>query len=323
MTRYNLKISIILLILLTACATVEAQQRICTSYVPFSGYPDSLFVDLKNMEAGQAYVKCLIPNEYETFADSNFIVRKSNIITKNQEIIAVKPIIEEVTDSIVLKKKYSKWVINTAIKPPKGMRILAPIYKDSLIRIIVEKERTKWTKVKGDANCMSQNPNECLVFYLMEVPAQYNALHNLKQIQPPRKIVAEDTIALNATELARYGAVETQYTQVTYYHQVLKQAGLIEFSTPNKTRYISPTQKLVRLGGTTKWSKVTCCHLGERINITFVQKTLKARGYYKGKIDGILGVKTKTALVKFQKDNGLSTESLNFETLWILEIGYK
>ncbi len=97
----------------------QAQQRICTSYVPYSGYPDSLFVDLKNMEAGQAYVKCWLPNEYETFADSNFIVEKSNIITKNQEIIAVKPIIEEVTDSIILKKKYSKWVINTAIKPPK------------------------------------------------------------------------------------------------------------------------------------------------------------------------------------------------------------
>ncbi len=203
-------------------------------------------------------------------------------------------------------------------KTTKGMRILAPIYTDSLVHIIAEKEKTKWAKVKGDSNCIPQDLDHCVVLAHIEIPAQYNTLHNLKQIQPPCKIIAHDTIALDATELARYGAVETQYTQVTYYHQVLKQAGRIEFPTPNKTRYISSTQKLLRLGVTTKWSKVTCSYLEKTI-----QKALKARGYYKGKIDGIIGAETKRALVRFEKDNGIPPGNHNNNTLKALGIGYK
>ena len=35
---------------------------------------------------------------------------------------------------------------------------------------------TKWVKKRGDQNCLSQNPDDCLVWCLVEVPAQYQTV---------------------------------------------------------------------------------------------------------------------------------------------------
>ncbi len=65
-------------------------------------------------------------------------------------------------------------------------------------------------------------------------------------------------VALNADELAHYGAIKTEYTQITYYHEVLKTLGQVAFPVVDTSEYISPTKKLVRLGGMSKWSEETC-----------------------------------------------------------------
>ena len=41
-----------------------------------------------------------------------------------------------------------------------------------------------------------------------------------------------------------------------------------------------------------------------------IQQELKNRGYYDGNIDGIFGEKTKNAVIKFQKDNGLTADGI-------------
>ncbi len=44
--------------------------------------------------------------------------------------------------------------------------------------------------------------------------------------------------------------------------------------------------------------------------VTEIQKVLKAKGYYKGNVDGIFGTKTKNAVIAFQRDNGLSQDGI-------------
>lgn len=41
-----------------------------------------------------------------------------------------------------------------------------------------------------------------------------------------------------------------------------------------------------------------------------IQQELKNRGYYTGAVDGIYGTQTKNAVVKFQKDSGLSADGI-------------
>jgi len=50
-------------------------------------------------------------------------------------------------------------------------------------------------------------------------------------------------------------------------------------------------------------------------DIRWAQVELRFRGFYKGSLDGVLGPKTKLALVQFQRDTGLNrTASLDAQT---------
>ena len=44
--------------------------------------------------------------------------------------------------------------------------------------------------------------------------------------------------------------------------------------------------------------------------VTAIQTKLAEGGYYSGKIDGIFGSATKAALIKFQRDNGLTADGI-------------
>lgn len=52
-----------------------------------------------------------------------------------------------------------------------------------------------------------------------------------------------------------------------------------------------------------------------------VQQGLFDRGYYPGRIDGLVGYRTIDALTAFQVDNGLAAGALTFESLRELGVG--
>lgn len=49
---------------------------------------------------------------------------------------------------------------------------------------------------------------------------------------------------------------------------------------------------------------------------TQIQKALKNAGYYRGPIDGKIGAKTREAITKFQKDNGLKPDGKVGRMTW-------
>jgi len=88
-----------------------------------------------------------------------------------------------------------------------------------------------------------------------------------------------------------------------------------EYTTVTKTR-------LVRQGGMTEWREVLCDKDVSSYTIRQIQSALSSRGYDPGPLDNVLGVRTKSALTKFQKDNNLPVGQLDFETLKALGIQY-
>ncbi len=55
-----------------------------------------------------------------------------------------------------------------------------------------------------------------------------------------------------------------------------------------------------------------------RVNVSpeKLQQALKAAGFYKGTVDGKLGNGTKSAIIKFQKANGLKADGIVGEKTW-------
>jgi peptidoglycan hydrolase-like protein with peptidoglycan-binding domain len=84
---------------------------------------------------------------------------------------------------------------------------------------------------------------------------------------------------------------------------------------------------LVRKGGFTEWKEVLCGHILEGqtgiAKVQEIQRALQAKGYDPGPLDNIIGPRTKAALVKFQKDNGLPIGALDIQTLKALGVSAK
>ncbi len=87
--------------------------------------------------------------------------------------------------------------------------------------------------------------------------------------------------------------------------------------------YASVTKKAVsKKGGFTEWREVLCSGDVTVSVIRQVQDALRAKGYDPGPTDNVMGARTKAALVRFQKDNGLPVGQLDFQTLKALGVNY-
>jgi len=71
-----------------------------------------------------------------------------------------------------------------------------------------------------------------------------------------------------------------------------------------------------------EWREVLCSGDVTVSVIRQVQDALRSKGYDPGPSDNVMGARTKAALVKFQKDNGLPVGQLDFQTLKALSVNY-
>ena len=74
-------------------------------------------------------------------------------------------------------------------------------------------------------------------------------------------------------------------------------------------------QEMTGKGNFSDWVEVVCPGKGSTATIQQVQRALNRAGYSAGTADGIMGAKTKTALAKYQRDNGLPIGGMNTPTL--------
>ena len=78
----------------------------------------------------------------------------------------------------------------------------------------------------------------------------------------------------------------------------------------------------MKKGGFTEWREVLCNYQVTTAVVQQVQAALKSRGYDPGPVDNVMGTRTKAALTKFQKDNGLPVGQMDTETMKALGIKY-
>ena len=75
------------------------------------------------------------------------------------------------------------------------------------------------------------------------------------------------------------------------------------------------SRRLVRQGGFSEWKEILCPSQVTPATVRQVQESLRSRGYDPGPVDNVMGSRTKAALVKYQKDNGLPVGQLDLDTL--------
>ncbi len=341
-----------------------------------------------NAEPGKCYAKCLIPDQYETVTEQVLIKEertKLEVSTPNYEWVTetyeVKPattrieVVPESRETVTEQYEIEPATIRYEVVPavyetiteqvesvPAGVRrkCTPMVYRTESESIEVAPATTKWVRRKADKNCLSADPNDCLVWCLVEVPARTEVINRkipncptgafmsgeecctmeetsaqyttvskrvlktpetVKEIPVPAKM---GTITRKVIkEAPSYREVEIPAEYGTRKRKVLKNSGLTrEVTIP--AEYKTITKKvLVKPGGFTEWREILCpSGDGYVATIREIQNALRDRGYDPGPSDNILGQRSKAALVKFQKDNGLPIGQLDFETLRALGLNY-
>jgi len=138
---------------------------------------------------------------------------------------------------------------------------------------------TKWVKKKADKNCLSADPNDCLVWCLQETPAQYEY-----------PVIVTDSSGIEP---------------------------LVYVVLPGE-------DVMVKEGGYTEWREVICEKDISRSLVTKIHSTLFDLQYEVGPMpeNGRFNSVLKSALVKFQKENGFPVGQLDMDTLEGLGVEY-
>ncbi len=93
-----------------------------------------------------------------------------------------------------------------------------------------------------------------------------------------------------------------------------------EIKIPIPAQYITVTKMVKVSEPTMKWQRILCKTNMSPDIVAALQEALNKQGYNAGKVDGKLGRQTLAALERFQKDKGLATGGITYETLKALGI---
>lgn len=288
---------------------------------------DAPFSDLPpTSEYGKCYAKCKIPDVYETVSSQKV---KKEASTK---LIKVPAQYETATESILVKEggvRYKtipatyKTVTETIEVVPASTKIrtIPAKYRTETRQILVSPASGQWVKKKKYPNCFSQNPDDCYVACYEEIAAKYKTESYQVLAEPARTI--EDVVPAKYKTITKKVIdqparvdeipVEPQYKTVTK-KVLVSPATTREEVIPAVYSTVSSKQ-LVRAGGYTVWTEILCAEKTTSGKVRSVQRALSAAGYNPGPADGVMGVKTQSAMAQYQTDKGLPVGNMNLETL--------
>lgn len=152
------------------------------------------------------------------------------------------------------------------------------------IELVLQAETTKWEKRKANRNCLSKNPEDCLVWCLIEVPEK---IVTIVYMLDPSQSDMVDWEVYEVKELDEEGG-HTEWREVICSNKL----------TPAIVRQI----------------QVALQNEGYYDNTS--SKKEQDHPLYTTHLD----VQTKAALTKYQKNNGLPVGQLDIETLQALGI---
>jgi hypothetical protein len=185
------------------------------------------------------------------------------------------------------------------------------------------------SKRERDPNCLSANPDDCFVLSLkqkriekrftsqkLKTPAIMRIKEGLKdttfQLFPPSPYLIEEKYAEQRAYIPKLRKIQTARIDTSW-----------ETFICEKEKIQDSTHKFVlaRKGGLGEFN-IHYCHRDYNYlpSIKMIQKALKNKGFYKGKITDRLDIETRAALVKFQKARNLPQGRLDADTIKELEI---
>ncbi len=164
-----------------------------------------------------AYVRYeYVPAEYETVTE-RILVREASkrYVPKGAKFKTVRTQVEtepEVKYAVGTAAQFETVTESVVVKEASTrLERVDPIYETQTDRVMVTPATTKWVQKKADPNCLSADPNDCLVWCLVEVPATYKSISKKVAAGCPAGYESKDGDCVRTIEIpAEYTTIRKQ-----------------------------------------------------------------------------------------------------------------
>ncbi len=268
---------------------------------------------------GECYAIGYLPARYE------YKKVKVLVYSGGEKVITIPPkyktvpkrvLVKEATKKIVcFPPEYKTVTERIMVKPPTKKKVLVrpAVYKWVEEKVLVEPAKKVWKRGRSfltHAVATRFDPNTGDILCLVEIPAKYKIVKKKIMVEPP--LVKEVEIPAQYKTITKRVLVKPSRTKEVEIPPVYKTVYVKELAEPAKVkkieippRYDFVTKRVKVRDEKFMWVRVLCKDNMTRETIVKLQKALKAKGYYRGPIDGIYGPLTQEAVVNFQKDNDI------------------
>ncbi len=275
-----------------------------------------------NAKPGECFARVLIPAKYEMQKEQVLAKEASEnvtVIPAKYKTVTKKILVKEAGERLIaVPATYTKVTEKVLVAEASERLTKVPAtYETIREKILVKDAHTAWRKGRGPVEKLNNLTGEILC--LVNVPAQYRTI--------TKKVLKTPATTKSSPIPAKYKTVSrtvldqpatTRVVPIPAIYKTVKVRELVEPASVKRSvvpeRYQSITKKIKVSDAVLKWQPVICKTDMSRPSIKSVQKALKASGINPGPIDGIMGWRTKAAIEKYQRRNGLSTGALTKET---------
>lgn len=288
--------------------------------------------DMPPMEAGKCFAKCITPDQYST-------EEKRIMVKPAYKTLSVTPAEYRTEEEKIMIKPASKRYVYVPATfttsqrtiqvedPYNEIRTTPASFAGGSERILVQPKAVRWEYQKNTTNCQSPT-GDCIVACAVEYPEEYRNVPTqvidraagFTKSQKGGRSITVDIQEIGTPARVDEIDVPAEYTTITK-RILVKDEAVVENEVP--AEYAVETMRVMTSqGGQSSWEEILCDVRVTGNTTQQVQRALANKGYDPGPVDGVMGAKTRSALAKFQQDNGLKVGGMTIETLKALGVRY-
>jgi hypothetical protein len=307
----------------TVKSTTASQSEVVHTSTNDTATNDTASLTPPNAKLGECYAKVLIPAQYTTDTTKRLLKSKEEklrVVPATYKNVEYKILDRAASFKYITKPATYKCVSNRVMVAPEktAYKVIPATYKKVSEKVLVSKARKVWKKGHGPITRVNHQTGD--IMCLVEIPAQYKTVtktvvdkpaHVEKVVIPAKyKNIRAKVVEHNATYEkvvipAKYKVVRVE--ELNQPAKVLKSETKDIYQTVKTKRLVKPEEL--------RWERILCKTNTSKNLIKNLQRELKKRKYYRGRIDGKYNARTQEALNRFQIANHLSSGALTLESL--------
>ena len=270
----------------------------------------------------ECYARVFIPPVYRTSAEqmlNRSAAERLEVIPAKYEWVEEQVLVKEASQRLEVIPAQYNWVEERVLVRSASSRMeeVPAKYEWVSENVLVEPAHTVWKKGRGPVEKFDNATGE--IMCLVEIPAAYKTVKKNVMTSPPRTESVEIPAEYNTVK--KQVMVKAPITQTIEIPAVYKTVKVRKMVSPPEERRISIPEEYQTVTktelvseGTMEWRRVLCETNMSPAVISKIQNALLQAGHNPGRIDGVLGSQTNTALRAYQKEKGLAVGALTYGT---------